>query len=95
MLCAALLNIIVIAKNVLLVFAYFHSVYLDGYKRVYTVKLLCLLQMLYENLRGEMTVSATGAKISLRDSKFIQVVARSVGVSCKEVHFHQTQVTFL
>lgn len=41
-------------------------------------------QMLYENLRGEMTVSATGAKISLRDSKFIQVVARSVGVSCKE-----------
>ncbi|XP_069590463.1 60 kDa lysophospholipase isoform X2 [Ranitomeya imitator] len=41
-------------------------------------------QMLYENLRGEMTVSATGAKISLRDSKFIQVVAKSVGVSCKE-----------
>ncbi|XP_068110327.1 60 kDa lysophospholipase isoform X2 [Hyperolius riggenbachi] len=41
-------------------------------------------QMLFENLRGEMTVSSTGAKISLRDSKFIQVVARSVGVSCKE-----------
>ncbi|XP_075699980.1 60 kDa lysophospholipase isoform X2 [Rhinoderma darwinii] len=41
-------------------------------------------QMLFENLRGEMTVSATGAKISLRDSKFIQVVAKSVGVSCKE-----------
>lgn len=56
---------------------------------MYKVKLLCLLQMLYENLRGEMTVSATGAKISLRDSKFIQVVAKSVGVSCKEVRFHR------
>uniref|UniRef100_A0A8C5Q7L4 asparaginase n=1 Tax=Leptobrachium leishanense TaxID=445787 RepID=A0A8C5Q7L4_9ANUR len=41
-------------------------------------------KMLFENLRGEMTVSATGAKISLRDSKFIQVVAKSIGVSCKE-----------
>ncbi|XP_068110326.1 60 kDa lysophospholipase isoform X1 [Hyperolius riggenbachi] len=46
-------------------------------------------QMLFENLRGEMTVSSTGAKISLRDSKFIQVVARSVGVSCKEVQSHR------
>lgn len=45
--------------------------------------------MLFENLRGEMTVSATGAKISLRDSKFIQVVAKSVGVSCKEVQSHR------
>ncbi|CAH2328630.1 60 kDa lysophospholipase [Pelobates cultripes] len=41
-------------------------------------------KMLFENLRGEMTVSATGAKISLRDSRFIQLVAKSVGVSCKE-----------
>ncbi|KAG8449312.1 hypothetical protein GDO86_016095 [Hymenochirus boettgeri] len=41
-------------------------------------------KMLFVNLRGEMTISATGAKISLRDSKFIQVVAKSVGVSCKE-----------
>ncbi|KAM8921190.1 60 kDa lysophospholipase isoform 2-T2 [Pelodytes ibericus] len=41
-------------------------------------------KMLFVNLRGEMTVSATGGKISLRDSKFIQVVAKSVGVSCKE-----------
>ncbi|KAM4663806.1 60 kDa lysophospholipase [Discoglossus pictus] len=41
-------------------------------------------KMLFENLRGEMTVSATGGKISLRDSKFIQVVAKSVGVGCKE-----------
>ncbi|XP_053553076.1 60 kDa lysophospholipase [Bombina bombina] len=41
-------------------------------------------KMLFENLRGEMTVSATGGKISLRDSKFIQVVAKSIGVSCKE-----------
>ncbi|MEE6493838.1 hypothetical protein FKM82_016951 [Ascaphus truei] len=41
-------------------------------------------QMLFENLRGEMTVTATGAKISLRDSKFIQVIAKSVGIGCKE-----------
>uniref|UniRef100_A0A8V0YWN8 asparaginase n=1 Tax=Gallus gallus TaxID=9031 RepID=A0A8V0YWN8_CHICK len=41
-------------------------------------------QMLSENLRGEMTVVPTGAKISLRDSKFIQVIARSLSISCKE-----------
>lgn len=40
--------------------------------------------MLSENLRGEMTVVPTGAKISLRDSKFIQAIARSLSISCKE-----------
>ncbi|XP_027743280.1 60 kDa lysophospholipase [Empidonax traillii] len=41
-------------------------------------------QMLSENLRGEMTVVRTGAKISLRDSKFIQVIAKSLSISSKE-----------
>ncbi|NXC43198.1 LPP60 lysophospholipase, partial [Penelope pileata] len=41
-------------------------------------------QMLSENLRGEMTAVPTGAKISLRDSKFIQVIAKSLSISCKE-----------
>ncbi|TFK16016.1 toll-like receptor 3 [Platysternon megacephalum] len=41
-------------------------------------------EMLSENLRGEMTVVPTGAKISLTDSKFIQVIAKSLSVSCKE-----------
>ncbi|KAJ7406642.1 60 kDa lysophospholipase [Willisornis vidua] len=41
-------------------------------------------QMLSENLRGEMTVVPTGAKISLRDSKFIQVIAKSLSTSSKE-----------
>ncbi|XP_025904436.1 60 kDa lysophospholipase [Nothoprocta perdicaria] len=41
-------------------------------------------QMLSENLRGEMTVVPTGDKISLRDSKFIQMIAKSLSISCKE-----------
>uniref|UniRef100_A0A8D0GFW2 asparaginase n=1 Tax=Sphenodon punctatus TaxID=8508 RepID=A0A8D0GFW2_SPHPU len=41
-------------------------------------------KMLRENLRGEMTVVPTGAKISLKDSKFIQVIAKSLNISCKE-----------
>uniref|UniRef100_A0A8C8R6L2 asparaginase n=1 Tax=Pelusios castaneus TaxID=367368 RepID=A0A8C8R6L2_9SAUR len=41
-------------------------------------------EMLSENLRGEMTVVPKGAKISLADSKFIQVIAKSLSVSCKE-----------
>ncbi|XP_068016336.1 60 kDa lysophospholipase isoform X2 [Melanerpes formicivorus] len=41
-------------------------------------------QMLSENLRGEMTVVPRGAKISLRDSKFIQVIAKSLSISSKE-----------
>ncbi|XP_062433685.1 60 kDa lysophospholipase, partial [Rhea pennata] len=41
-------------------------------------------QMLSENLRGEMTVVPTGDKLSLRDSKFIQMIAKSLSISCKE-----------
>ncbi|XP_069063361.1 60 kDa lysophospholipase [Pleurodeles waltl] len=41
-------------------------------------------KMLSENLRGEIKVAHCGAKISLRDSKFIQVISKSLGMSCKE-----------
>ncbi|XP_069494294.1 60 kDa lysophospholipase [Ambystoma mexicanum] len=41
-------------------------------------------KMLSENLRGEIKVTPTGAKISLKDSKFIQLIAKSLGISCKE-----------
>ncbi|XP_072193942.1 60 kDa lysophospholipase isoform X2 [Excalfactoria chinensis] len=41
-------------------------------------------QMLSENLRGEMTVVPTGAKISLIDSKFFQVIVKSLSIGCKE-----------
>ncbi|XP_029453916.1 60 kDa lysophospholipase [Rhinatrema bivittatum] len=41
-------------------------------------------KMLFENLRGEMKAHCTGAKISLRESKFIQAIAKSLSISCKE-----------
>ncbi|XP_067895120.1 60 kDa lysophospholipase isoform X1 [Heterodontus francisci] len=41
-------------------------------------------KMLSENLRGEMSATLREAKISLRDSRFIQAIARSLSVSCKE-----------
>ncbi|XP_048456058.1 60 kDa lysophospholipase [Rhincodon typus] len=41
-------------------------------------------KMLSENLRGEMSVALGEAKISLRDSRFIQAIAKSLSVSCKE-----------
>lgn len=41
--------------------------------------------MLSENLRGEMTVVPIGAQITLKDSKFIQEIAKYLYVSCKEV----------
>ncbi|XP_069772650.1 60 kDa lysophospholipase isoform X2 [Narcine bancroftii] len=41
-------------------------------------------KMLSENLRGEMNTKFGEAKISLRDSQFIQAIARSLSISCKE-----------
>uniref|UniRef100_UPI00398F018E 60 kDa lysophospholipase isoform X2 n=1 Tax=Pristiophorus japonicus TaxID=55135 RepID=UPI00398F018E len=41
-------------------------------------------KMLSENLRGEMCATLRETKISLRNSRFIQVIARSLSVSCKE-----------
>ncbi|XP_061699516.1 60 kDa lysophospholipase isoform X2 [Syngnathoides biaculeatus] len=41
-------------------------------------------KMMAQNLRGEMTADLAGAKFSLSDSRFIQVVAKSLSISCKE-----------
>ncbi|XP_036398646.1 60 kDa lysophospholipase isoform X2 [Megalops cyprinoides] len=41
-------------------------------------------KMLSQNLRGEMIADLEGAKLSLRDSRFIQVIAKSLNISCKE-----------
>ncbi|KAG9336555.1 hypothetical protein JZ751_002902 [Albula glossodonta] len=41
-------------------------------------------KMLSQNLRGEMIADLEGAKLSLRDSRFIQVIAKSLSISCKE-----------
>lgn len=43
------------------------------------------VQMMGTNLRGEMAVDLAGSKLSLSDSRFIQVIAKSLRVSCKEV----------
>ena len=43
------------------------------------------VQMMAENLRGEMMADLAGAKLNLRDSRFIQVIAKSLSISCKEV----------
>ncbi|XP_050989141.1 60 kDa lysophospholipase isoform X3 [Labeo rohita] len=41
-------------------------------------------KMLSRNLRGEMVADLGGAKLSLSDSRFIQVIAKSLSISCKE-----------
>lgn len=43
------------------------------------------MQMLSRNLRGEMIAHLKGAKLTLSDSRFIQVIAKSLSISCKEV----------
>ena len=40
--------------------------------------------MMEENLRGEMSADL-GAKHNLRDSRFIQVITKSLSISCKKV----------
>ncbi|KAA8582228.1 hypothetical protein FQN60_008968 [Etheostoma spectabile] len=40
--------------------------------------------MMAQNLRGEMSADLAGAKLCLRDSRFIQVIAKSLNISCKE-----------
>lgn len=48
--------------------------------------------MMAQNLRGEMMADLAGAKLCMSDSRFIQVIAKSLSISCKEVrapaHFH-------
>ncbi|XP_068607991.1 60 kDa lysophospholipase [Brachionichthys hirsutus] len=41
-------------------------------------------KMMAENLRGEMSSDLAGAKICLSDSRFIQAIAKSLSISCKE-----------
>ncbi|XP_058470658.1 60 kDa lysophospholipase isoform X3 [Solea solea] len=41
-------------------------------------------KLMSQNLRGEMNVDLAGAKLCLSNSRFIQVIAKSLSVSCKE-----------
>ncbi|KAM3594180.1 uncharacterized protein V6R79_003669 [Siganus canaliculatus] len=41
-------------------------------------------KMMSQNLRGEMNADLAGAKLCLTDSRFIQVIAKSLSISCKE-----------
>ncbi|TSO25210.1 60 kDa lysophospholipase [Bagarius yarrelli] len=41
-------------------------------------------KVLSKNLRGEMIAHLAGAKLTLSDSRFIQVIAKSLSISCKE-----------
>lgn len=45
------------------------------------------IQLLSRNLRGEMIAHLEGAKLTLSDSRFIQVIAKSLSISCKEVQY--------
>ena len=44
--------------------------------------------MMAQNLRGEMSADLAGAKLCLSDSRFIQVIAKSLSISCKEVRLY-------
>lgn len=48
-------------------------------------KMLFIHKMMSRNLRGEMVADLEGAMLSLSDSRFIQVIARSLSIGCKEV----------
>lgn len=41
-------------------------------------------KMMGQNLRGEMSSDVAGTKLCLSDSRFIQVIAKSLSISCKE-----------
>lgn len=49
-----------------------------------------LVQLMAENLRGEMSANLEGAKLCLSDSLFIKVIAKSLSISCKEVSTRST-----
>lgn len=46
---------------------------------------MCVVQLMAQNLRGEMSCDFAGTKLCLSDSRFIQVIAKSLSISCKEV----------
>uniref|UniRef100_A0A3Q1AN01 L-asparaginase N-terminal domain-containing protein n=1 Tax=Amphiprion ocellaris TaxID=80972 RepID=A0A3Q1AN01_AMPOC len=48
------------------------------------LKLDARKKMMAQNLRGEMSTDLVGAKLCLSDSRFIQVIAKSLSISCKE-----------
>lgn len=48
------------------------------------LKLDARKKMMAQNLRGEMSADLAGAKLCLSDSRFIQVIAKSLSISCKE-----------
>ncbi|XP_043118144.1 60 kDa lysophospholipase-like [Puntigrus tetrazona] len=41
-------------------------------------------KMMSRNLRGEMVADLEGAKISLSDSRFIQIIAKTLSIGCKQ-----------
>lgn len=41
-------------------------------------------KLMAQNLRGEMSCDFAGTKLCLSDSRFIQVIAKSLSISCKE-----------
>lgn len=43
------------------------------------------VQLMAQNLRGEVSLDFAGTKLCLSDSRFIQVIAKSLSISCKEV----------
>lgn len=43
------------------------------------------VQMMGQNLRGEMISDLAGARLCLSDSRFIQIIAKSLSISNKEV----------
>ncbi|XP_041809759.1 60 kDa lysophospholipase [Chelmon rostratus] len=46
--------------------------------------LAAMKKMMGQNLRGEMNADVAGAELCLSDSRFIQVIAKSLSISCKE-----------
>lgn len=52
---------------------------------VFVCMCVCVVQLMAQNLRGEMSCDFAGTKLCLSDSRFIQVIAKSLSISCKEV----------
>lgn len=52
---------------------------------------LRVVQLMAQNLRGEMSCDFAGTKLCLSDSRFIQVIAKSLSISCKEVRGQKIQ----
>lgn len=55
------------------------------FKKKKGIMAVCVVQLMAQNLRGEMSCDFAGTKLCLSDSRFIQVIAKSLSISCKEV----------